>query len=37
MSAQSPEIQWTHAFEDALQRAKSDGRDVLIDFSAAPM
>jgi hypothetical protein len=37
MPAQPANIQWTSAFEEALQRAKTDGRDVLLDFSAAPM
>lgn len=30
-------IQWRHDFDSALNDAKSQSRDVLVDFSAAPM
>jgi hypothetical protein len=30
-------IQWRHDFDAALTDAKSQSRDVLVDFSAAPM
>ena len=30
-------IDWSHDFEDALGRARREGRPVLLDFSAAPM
>jgi hypothetical protein len=30
-------IQWRHDFDAALTDAKSQSRDVLLDFSAAPM
>ena len=30
-------IQWRHDFDAALADAKSQSRDVLADFSAAPM
>jgi len=30
-------IDWSHDFEDALERARREGRSVLLDFSAAPM
>jgi hypothetical protein len=30
-------IQWRHDFDAALADAKSQARDVLLDFSAAPM
>jgi hypothetical protein len=31
------DITWTDNFEEALARARDEQRDVLIDFSAAPM
>ena len=31
------EIYWDHDFESTLERARGDGRHVLLDFSAAPM
>ncbi len=31
------EIAWRHDFENALQDAKRQGRDLLLDFTAAPM
>jgi hypothetical protein len=31
------EIQWRHDFDAALADAKSQSREVLLDFSAAPM
>jgi hypothetical protein len=30
-------IQWRHDFDAALAAAKAQSRDVLVDFSAAPM
>jgi hypothetical protein len=30
-------IQWRHDFDAALGDAKAQSRDVLLDFSAAPM
>jgi hypothetical protein len=31
------EIQWSSDFEGAVQRARDEGKSVLLDFSAAPM
>jgi hypothetical protein len=31
------QINWTNDFDEALTRARESKRDVLIDFSAAPM
>jgi hypothetical protein len=31
------EINWTEQFDEALTRAKEQQRDVLLDFTAAPM
>lgn len=31
------EIRWSHDFEGALEQAKSQSRDLLLDFTAAPM
>jgi hypothetical protein len=31
------EIRWRHDFDQALTDAKGQKRDVLLDFSAAPM
>jgi hypothetical protein len=30
-------IQWRHDFEKVLGEAKSGGKPILLDFSAAPM
>lgn len=30
-------IQWSHDFDDALERARQQGTPILLDFSAAPM
>ena len=37
MCAQPAEIAWNHNFDEVFERAKAEGRDVLLDFSAAPM
>lgn len=31
------QIEWQHDVERALEQAKSEGRPVFIDFTAAPM
>ena len=31
------DIAWTHNLEDALPKARSQQRHVLVDFTAAPM
>jgi hypothetical protein len=30
------QIQWQHDFEGALERARVEGKHLLLDFSAAP-
>lgn len=30
------QIQWRHDFDAALERARGEGRHLLVDFSAAP-
>jgi hypothetical protein len=37
MSTEPTTIQWSHDLDRALARAESTRRDVLLDFSAAPM
>jgi hypothetical protein len=37
MSTTSREIAWTHDFERALQDARTQKKQLLLDFSAAPM
>jgi hypothetical protein len=37
MPAQQTAIAWTNNLEKALERARSDHKDVLLDFTAAPM
>lgn len=32
-----PDINWTNRFDEALTRARSEQRDILLDFTAAPM
>jgi len=34
---QTRELQWEHDFDSTLERARREGRHVLLDFSAAPM
>ncbi len=37
MPAEQTAITWTDNLEKALARAQSEHRDVLLDFTAAPM
>jgi hypothetical protein len=37
MAVERKETVWTHNLEQALEEARSRGRHVLVDFSAAPM
>jgi hypothetical protein len=37
MPAQPSAISWDHNFDAVMERARAEGRDVLLDFSAAPM
>jgi hypothetical protein len=34
---QTRELHWEHDFDSTLERARQEGRHVLLDFSAAPM
>ena len=36
-STTMPGINWTDRFDEALTRARGEQRDILLDFSAAPM
>lgn len=31
------QIDWSHDFDTALERARKQGKPILLDFSAAPM
>jgi hypothetical protein len=37
MPEQTEKISWGDTFETAMERAKREGKSVLVDFSAAPM
>jgi hypothetical protein len=37
MSGQPSAISWDNNFDATMERARAEGRDVLVDFSAAPM
>jgi hypothetical protein len=37
MGAEAKEIGWQTNLESALEQARSQGRHVLLDFSAAPL
>jgi len=37
MATETKEISWLHDFDWAQQQARESGRDVLLDFTAAPM
>ena len=37
MSGHADAISWNDNFEQVMNTARTEGRDVLLDFSAAPM